>query len=385
MTRLLEISFGALLAISTVCAPWIAEAADPVRIATTDRTAWPYGMGSVKAFNLASRAEILALANVWAANDTQRDAEDWAGRLSIKEADPVSIERWRDQIRPVWTENFEKASMSCQTGADLFCPPARLPTWAEIVAFARRNWASLPKPLRPWAAEQRRFYEAYLYEQLRLAALFPNITSEVLAHDDSEILGRGYPDGSFLLTFDDGPTAVSGPTDQMIALLRQRHVSALFFLLGDRLQLRLAASDPAAIRALYEVMCVASHGEAHRPHPKMENWKQSIDSANAALSTILPSGQTRVKYFRPPYGQRTREISRYIVSLHQRDMLWNIDSQDWNPGITSGQVIGRTVTLMLLWRRGILLFHDGHPVARKAIPVILAATKKTGIHWMGCR
>lgn len=385
MTRLLDIPLGALLATALVCAPLGAKAAGPVRIATSDRTLWPYRVDSTQAFDLASRAEILAFANVWAANDTQRDANAWAAWLSIEAANPVSIERWQGQNRTLWIENFEKASLSCQAGTDLFCPAAHLHTWAEIVAFARRHWASLPEPLRPWAAEQQRFYEAYLYEQLRLAALFPNITSEILAYDDSEILGTGYPDRSFLLTFDDGPTAVSGDTDQLIALLRQRHVSALFFLLGDRLKLRLDASTPATLKVLYEGMCVASHGGTHRLHPKTENWRQSIDSTNAALSTILPSGQTSVKYFRPPYGQRTREISRYIVSLHQRDMLWNIDSQDWNSGITPEQITGRTVSLMLLWRRGILLFHDVHPGAKKALPAILGATEKSGIRWMSCR
>jgi len=103
------------------------------------------------------------------------------------------------------------------------------------------------------------------------------------------------------------------------------------------------------------------------------------------LTTILPAGQEAVKYFRPPYGQRTPEISQYVVNRHQQDMLWNIDSQDWNAHVTPEQVTGRMISLMLLWRHGILLFHDVHPKAKQVLPAILSATENSGIHWTSCR
>lgn len=44
----------------------------------------------------------------------------------------------------------------------------------------------------------------------------------------------------------------------------------------------------------------------------------------------------------------------------------------------------RLITLMLLWRRGILLFHDIHPKARTALPGIGAFMEKSGLAMMGC-
>jgi peptidoglycan/xylan/chitin deacetylase (PgdA/CDA1 family) len=117
----------------------------------------------------------------------------------------------------------------------------------------------------------------------------------------------------------------------------------------------------------------------------MADWQESIDSTNMALMSIVPAGQQRVKYFRPPYGQRTLLISEYVEKAKQQVMLWNIDSQDWNAHITAEQMSGRMVSLMLLWRRGILLFHDVHPKARKALPEILNATEKAGVRWIRCR
>lgn len=378
---ILGILFGFVLAFSSS----FCNAAGPDRIATSDRALWPYSIDSKMGFDRASRAEIIAFAHAWAANSEVRDATAWAARLAIKTADTVSIRRWQDQTSMVFVENFGKATALCQAGVDLFCPTDRLSTWADIMAYAQRQWPALPGSLSQWATGQQQFYETYLYEQLRLAALFPGITSEILSLDDSEILGTSYPDKSFLLTFDDGPTAVDGETDQLIAVLRERHLNGVFFLLGDRLKTRLGVSTPTKLKQLYDGMCIASHGRTHQPHPRMADWQESIDSANAILTSVLPSGQEAVKYFRPPYGQRTTEISEYLVKRGARDMLWNIDSQDWNAHVTAAQVTGRVVSLMLLWRRGILLFHDVHPKARQVLPAILSATEKSGIQWISCR
>jgi peptidoglycan/xylan/chitin deacetylase (PgdA/CDA1 family) len=117
----------------------------------------------------------------------------------------------------------------------------------------------------------------------------------------------------------------------------------------------------------------------------MADWQESIDSTNKDLMSIVPAGQQRVQYFRPPYGQRTLEISEYVEKAQQQVMLWNIDSQDWNERITAKQITGRMVSLMLLWCRGILLFHDVHPKARKALPEILKAIEKTAVRWVPWR
>lgn len=375
---------GLLLGLALIVAP-LSHAAGPARIATSDRTLWPYALVSEKLFDLASRAEIIAFANAWARGGDASDPEEWSRRLGLKTVNTASIRRWRDRTGAIFSENFRQATLSCQGRADLFCPRKRPRSWADLVAYATSQWSKLPVSLTQWASEQQRFYETYLYEQERLAALFPEITSEILRVDDSEVLGTNYPDKSFLLTFDDGPTAAGGDTDQTIRFLRDRHMTAVFFLLGDRIKSRLGTSSAVNVRQLYEGMCIASHGWIHHPHPKMPDWRESIDTTDAELTTILPAGQEAVKYFRPPYGQRTPEISQYVVNRHQQDMLWNIDSQDWNAHVTPEQVTGRMISLMLLWRHGILLFHDVHPKAKQVLPAILSATENSGIHWTSCR
>lgn len=47
--------------------------------------------------------------------------------------------------------------------------------------------------------------------------------------------------------------------------------------------------------------------------------------------------------------------------VFERIVLWNIDSQDMSPGLSIQQVADRVTTLMLLWRKGIIRWHDKGP------------------------
>jgi hypothetical protein len=66
-------------------------------------------------------------------------------------------------------------------------------------------------------------------------------------------------------------------------------------------------------------------------------------------------------------------------------VLWNIDSQDWQAQVTPPLAAGRVESLMLLWRRGIILFHDIRPKARLALPQLWRALEGSGVRWMDCR
>jgi hypothetical protein len=39
---------------------------------------------------------------------------------------------------------------------------------------------------------------------------------------------------------------------------------------------------------------------------------------------------------------------------------------------------------MLLWRRGIILFHDTHAKASEALPRIWRETRGSGVRWVDC-
>lgn len=85
----------------------------------------------------------------------------------------------------------------------------------------------------------------------------------------------------------------------------------------------------------------------------------------ALLQQALPDNY--VALFRPPYGQRRDDSAEFFRAQGLKVSLWNIDSEDWSPNITADQAGQRVLTLMLLWRRGVVVFHDIHNKVETAL------------------
>jgi len=355
-------------------------AAGPPAVASIDRRLWPEELRSPAAFDAASFAENVLFAR--AVFEALAEREAGTLDLGVKLLHPESIETWRKRTVALVAANVGRALAGC-AGRELCAvpPPA---AEAALEPFARAQAPALERRYPAWAAEARRFYATYAREQLRLAALFPAPTSEILRLSVGERLGDELPDRSFLLTFDDGPTAAGEETDRLADLLRGKGISGLFFVLDGALRARAAASTPEALAALYAGQCVGSHGREHKPHPALATWKESVDVTRALIAERLPLQAGGIP-FRPPYGQRTAEQVKHVEGKGDAVVLWNIDSQDWSPKLAPERVGDRVATLMLLWRRGIVLFHDVHPKARTALPAILETLRGSGVVWKDCR
>jgi peptidoglycan/xylan/chitin deacetylase (PgdA/CDA1 family) len=372
-----------LLAMSAYT-PTLTWAAGPEKLATSPRSNWPFLIKQRTEFDTASRAEILVFVEGLNRISKYNTESEWSSWLNVKRPNLKSINTWREKTKQLVLVNFQAASQICASNTMLFCPGEPVTDWKLLTRFTDSMLSQLPPDLTNWLTAQRNFHELYLYEQFRLAALFPVTTSEILALGKNEVMGDDMEDLSFLLTFDDGPTASNGETDETIHTLRSLGVNGIFFLLGERLDVRLNSTAPASLKNLYQGMCVAAHGAKHVSHAHWDQWQFSIDQTKSTIEKILPAGQTQVSYFRPPYGQRTITLTEYLSSHDMTDMLWNIDSQDWNQHISSKEITDRLTTLMLLWRHGILLFHDVHPKARESIPPLIDSMKNAGIRWLDC-
>lgn len=363
--------FLALLCAALLCPT--ARAAD-LKVALTERAHWPFALSTPEAFDTASRAELALFIEALAASDARKPGPGSA----------ATVAQWKERMRQVLVENFASARATCTPGA-LLCEGPVPENWDALVTAAHEGLQRLPAPLRAWSAEHRAFHQTYLAEQLRLAGLFPQVSSEILPLEVSERTGLELPDRHFLLTFDDGPTPPGGETDALTALVRAEGLHAAFFLLGNHYEERREATSAGQLRALYAGMCVGSHGHEHRSLVTAPDVKAKLEAFHARLAQTLPEGQPRVTLFRPPYGQRNRALLDLIAREGMTDTLWNIDSQDWREGVTGAPDAGRVVTLMLLWRRGTILFHDVHPKAHEALPRIWRETRGSGVVWVDCR
>ncbi|WP_412072334.1 polysaccharide deacetylase family protein [Pseudomonas fluorescens] len=359
---------------------WIGttQAAGPAGFATIDRSGWPRALTSEADFDIASRAEILMFSKVLL-NTEGLDAENLTQRLGVKSVDIKSVEQVRQRFWQRLLDGYGKASANCH--GEPFCPSVR--NLAELRESAASFTVSARDTFGTWATSSQNFHEQYLNEQLRLAALFPKTSSEIQRFDDAELNGDELADRQFLLTFDDGPSAVGGHTETVTSVLRTHDLHGTFFVLGRPFQIRLQKTSADKLSELYRDQCVSLHGWEHKSHSHWSEWQSSVVRSATLLSHTLPSNYQPL--FRPPYGQRLSDSAAFFKAQGIKVMLWNIDSQDWSKQISSSAAGQRVQTLMLLWRHGIILFHDIHNKAPSAVSALIATNKGNGVQWLDCR
>lgn len=320
-------------------------------------------------FDQMSRAEILAFSQVILDSEkySLKELVDLLG-LDIQQIDMISIDIVRQQFWNKLLKNYQESLKSC--GID--CQPVN--TIDQLQTLTRKT------PVDP---ERRQFYRNYFNEQFRLAAIFPWVSSEIRLFSSDEINGSELQDGEFIFSFNDGPSKYSGSTDKLLPILKQYKLHSLFFLLGEKTQQRLQRQSPKKLAKLYDGQCISSHGWLHKSHVTWREWQESVISTHNLLATVF--GSHYKPAFRPPFGMRKAEDSVFFRQNKLPIVLWNIDSKDQNNKITTKQVGDRVITLMLLWRKGIILFHDVNDKAKTLIPFIYNKIDKTNNTWLDCR
>lgn len=369
------------LAVALAAASAAAFAAGPAEVAGADAAAWPQPLDSPAAFDRASRAHVLVFARELAQSEALDDAA-LAARLRLKQIDRASVDRIRARFWQRLAANYRLAARAC-AAQDATCPAVADAAALRRAAADFGTSPALPAALAAWRNGASDFHRVYLDEQLRLAALFPRVSSEIDRYSEAELSGDELPDRSFLLSFDDGPTAAGGRTDALLAMLREHRLNATFFVLGQSLQRRAEAPAATPPARTYAGMCVASHGWEHRSHARWPQWQASVLDSSAAARRL--AGPAYRPLFRPPYGQRSADSEAFFRENGLRVALWSIDSQDWNARMSAAAMQGRVLNLMLLWRRGTLLFHDIHDKARQALPGLLRQTQGAGLRWVDCQ
>jgi peptidoglycan-N-acetylglucosamine deacetylase len=173
-----------------------------------------------------------------------------------------------------------------------------------------------------------------------------------------------------LLTFDDGPDLRG--TSAVLAELDRRGLKGVFFVSGHRMlgrgQLDVQRRELARRLATHGHL-VANHTVNHRNLCREPDSVATEVDLNSDLITYATG--VRPLLFRSPYGARCRRLDE---ALEARDLIqvgWNIDPQDWK-GDTEEQITEYVIQhLRRLEGPGILLLHDTHPQAVRALPRIL--------------
>ncbi len=199
-----------------------------------------------------------------------------------------------------------------------------------------------------------------------------------------EIYGNELPAKTVLFTFDDGPHPRY--TAQVLDILKQHHIEAVFFQVGRNLgtvdakeQVKLIKTAAVDDRILAEGSALGNHSYTHACLPKLETAKytEEIDSTNKLLKSILKSEPV---LFRPPYGASNDGILTLVQSHQQKTMIWNIDSLDWADPVPTS-VAQRVLDEVAKSQRGIILFHDIHKRTLDVLPIVIDSLEKQGYHF----
>jgi peptidoglycan/xylan/chitin deacetylase (PgdA/CDA1 family) len=209
---------------------------------------------------------------------------------------------------------------------------------------------------------------------------------EVGTQGGAEIGLKSYPrtlplrDHEVVLTFDDGPDAVTTPS--VLDALAAQCVKATFFLIGRNAQ----AVPKLARRELAEGHSIGHHTFSH---PAATLRRLSTAAAEADIDKGFQAddlavyghaaAEPRVPFFRYPGFADTPEVNRWLAS---RDIavfgadLWASDWLTMTPQAELALIMERLEKT----KGGIVLLHDARASTAAMIPAFLTALKAHGFH-----
>ncbi|UQS15760.1 polysaccharide deacetylase family protein [Pseudomonas sp. HS6] len=353
--------------------------AAPGDIATLDRSTWPEKLDNPTLFDVASRAEILMFARSLLGSEALDEAA-LAQRLGLRTVNLDAINSLRARLWQRLLTNYNFAQQSCDQDASFCFLVEDLPTLREQAAkFVVSDESYYTK----WAEPSRIFHLQYLDELLRKAALSPQTTSEVDHFGDYERNGDEMHDRLFLLSFDSAANLQPDNTDWIADYLRKSSLSGTFFLLGKDVQARLADRSVNNLQSEFSKLCVGVQGWEFRSHSHWQDWQDSVRRSADLVKNKLP--ENYVPLFRPPEGQRRSDAGSFFRNQGLQVALWDIDAQDGAGKLKGNPSAQRVLTLMLLWRHGVINFNMKQDAVKTALPWLITQTAQSGIGWEDCQ
>jgi polysaccharide deacetylase family sporulation protein PdaB len=151
------------------------------------------------------------------------------------------------------------------------------------------------------------------------------------------------------LTFDDGPNPPY--TEQMLDVLKENHVQATFFLIGQNVE-----KHPELVKRIAaEGHQIGNHTYHHMDLLKADR-KVIADEVDRTNQAIFAASGITPHLVRPPHGFRDPVVMEMMADRGLKVVEWSVMSRDWlNPGVDT--IVERTVSKV---RNGsIILLHDG--------------------------
>ncbi|MDR7275039.1 polysaccharide deacetylase family protein [Catenuloplanes atrovinosus] len=174
--------------------------------------------------------------------------------------------------------------------------------------------------------------------------------------------------GYVALTYDDGPNPST--TQALLTALRNAGARATFFNTGQRVQ-----QNPGLAQAQVTAgHWVANHSWSH-PHMTQLSAAQMQQELSSTQSAIQQATGVTPRLFRPPYGETNATLQSVASQLGLREVIWTVDSQDWN-GASTAQIVSAANSLQ---SGGVILMHDAYQNTINAVPQIVSNLAARGL------
>ncbi|MFI7450137.1 polysaccharide deacetylase family protein [Nonomuraea sp. NPDC049714] len=161
------------------------------------------------------------------------------------------------------------------------------------------------------------------------------------------------------LTFDDGPNG--GNTANLLNALTSNGLRATMFNTGQNAQ-----NNQSLVRAQRDAgMWIGNHSWSH-PHLTQLSSAQMTSELQRTQQIIQQATGAAPRLFRPPYGETNATLRSVEQQLGLTEVLWDVDSQDWN-GAGTAQIVQAAGRLQ---NGQVILMHDQYATTLNAIPQI---------------
>ncbi|ASR48766.1 xylanase deacetylase [Paenibacillus kribbensis] len=201
-----------------------------------------------------------------------------------------------------------------------------------------------------------------------IGSLVVSLFTGSLVISDDEALAAECSNGYVALTFDDGPN--SHNTTTLLNTLKQNGLRATLFNVGQNAQ-----NYPSLVRDQQAAgMWIGNHSWSH-PHMTQLSNSQMSSEITRTQQTVQSITGTAPKLFRPPYGETNATLRSIETQNGLTEVLWNVDSQDWN-GATTAQIVAAAGRLQ---NGDVILMHDQYQTTLQAIPQVAQNLKSRGL------
>lgn len=166
-----------------------------------------------------------------------------------------------------------------------------------------------------------------------------------------------------LLSFDDGPDPEITPL--ILDILEEYHAKAIFFVIGKQ-----AEQSPLLMKEINRRgHLIGNHSYGHSNFFDIFSVERMITEVEKTNEIITKTIETKVSFFRPPFGVTNPRIAKMLKKTGMKSVAWSFRSYDGG-GRSKDLIINKLKNEI---RGGeILLFHDNRiqtpEVLKEALP-----------------